>query len=357
MFAIIMSHERGVRINAARLFFLCACCGALILAGCATTSSAVTAGGANAPRWVLSPGAEYSNDSYLTAVGWDKTRASSEANAKAELVRTIRQTVQTQTTTAVSFAENNGAFTESRSAESEVSTFANLEVAGLVIKETWRDRDGTYYSLAFLDRNDAGRYYRTVIQKNTEVIDSLIAYASSNQERFDSYSALKRALNLALENDENLYLLSAINPGMYSLVKPDYGSSQSVAEFSKRVLGKIRIAVSITGDEGGAILSAFIKVLTDAGFNPSLASQGNYPYTLKITANIENVGLVGRYETVRWTLDAALTDVVNGKVLLPYTVNGRESHTTQAEARRRAIRLINDEIAASFAARFQAFLR
>jgi hypothetical protein len=346
----------GMR-NAARLFVLCAGC-ALTLAGCATTSAVGTAGGANAPQWVLSPGAAYSNDSFLTAVGSNKDRAASEANAKAEVVRTIRQTVRAQTTTAVSFAESNGAFSESRSAESEVNTFTSLEVAGIVIKETWRDRDGTYYSLALLDRNDAGRYYRTVIQKNTEVIDSLIAYASSNQESFDSYSALKRALNLARENDENLYLLSAINPGMYSLVNPDYGSSQSVAEFSKRVLGKIRIAVSATGDEGGAVLSAFTKVLTDAGFNPSLASQGNYPYTLKITVNIENVGLVGRYETVRWTLDAALTDVVNGKVLLPYTASGRESsHTTQAEARRRAIRLINDEVAASFAPRFQAFLQ
>jgi hypothetical protein len=312
---------------------------------------------ANAPRWVFSPGEVYSNDGYLTAVGWNKDRGASEANAKAELVKTIRQTVHTRTTTGISFSEQNGAFSESRSAESEVNTFTSLEVAGLVIKETWRARDGTYYSLALLDRNEAGRYYRTLIQKNTEVIDSQLVYASSNQESFDSYSALKRALNLARENDEHLYLLSAIHPSMYSLVRPDYGSSQSVAEFARRVLGKIRIAVSITGDEGGAILSSFNKVLTDAGFNPSLALSGNYPYTLKIAVNIENAGIVGRYETVRWTLDAALSDVLNNKVLFPWAVSGRESHTTQAEARRRAVRLINDEIATSFAARFEAFLQ
>ena len=129
-----------------------------------------------------------------------------------------------------------------------------------------------------------------------------------------------------------------------------------MAEFSRRILGGIRIALSIAGDDDGTILAAFAKTLTDAGFSPAFATAGNYAYTLKITVTIEDAGIVGRYQTARYTVDAVLFDVLNGKALLPFSSSGREAHTTQAEARRRAIRIINDDVEKKFAAQFSAFL-
>jgi hypothetical protein len=143
---------------------------------------------------------------------------------------------------------------------------------------------------------------------------------------------------------------------MYQLTRLDYESSVAVAEFTRRILSGIRIALSITGDEDGTILAAFAKTLTGAGFSPAFATAGSYPYTLKITVTIEDAGIVGRYQTARYTVDAVLFDVLNGKALLPFAASGREAHTTQAEAHRRAIRLINDDVEKKFAAQFAAFL-
>jgi hypothetical protein len=292
----------------------------------------------------------------LSAAGWDKDRSVAESQAKAELVKTIRQTVEARSTAVVSYAENQDAFSEGRSVGTSVNTSADLEIAGLFIKEVWRDKSGVYYALALLDRDESGRYYRALIQKNAAVIDSQMYFARQNQESFDSYSAAKRALALAKENDGYLALLAAINPAMYQLTRLDYESSAAVAEFTRRVLGGIRIALSATGDEDGTILAAFAKILTNTGFSPAFATTGNYPYTLKITVTIEDAGIVGRYQTARYTVDATLFDVLNGKALVPFSTRGREAHTTQAEARRRAIRLINDDVEKKFAAQFAAFL-
>jgi hypothetical protein len=338
-----------------------ALCGAVLLcalvgffAGCAAASRLGVS--APAPEWVFSPSATYADERYLSAVGWDKDRSVSESKAKAELAKTIRQTVESQSFATVSYAETQGVFSEGRSIETSVNTSTELQIAGVSIREVWQDKTGVYYALALLDRDEAGRYYRTHIQNNTETIGSQNLFAQKNQQSFDSYATAKRALTLAKENDEHLALLSAINPAMFQLTRLDYGSSSAVAEFTRNILSGISIALSITGDEDGSILASFAKVLTNAGFSPVFASTGNYPYTLKITVAIEDVGIVGRYQTVRYTMDAVLFDVLNGKVLLPFAANGRESHTTQAEARRRAIRLINDDVEKKFAVQFAAFL-
>jgi hypothetical protein len=143
---------------------------------------------------------------------------------------------------------------------------------------------------------------------------------------------------------------------MYSVLRLDYGNAQTVQEFTRRILSKIRIAVMATGDDDGTITASFTKVLTDAGLLPTITSAGNFMYTLKITVNIENAGKIGQYEAVRYTVEAVLRDVINDRVIFPFTLSGRESHTNQSEARRRAIRLINNEAGKSFAAQFATFL-
>jgi hypothetical protein len=142
-------------------------CAVLVcLLGCASTSGINVS--TQAPGWVFSSSAAYSDEQYLSASGWDKDRSVAESKAKAELVKTIRQTVEARSTAVVSYAENQGAFSEGRSVETSVNTSAELEIAGLFIKEAWRDKSGVYYALALLDRDESGRYYRTLIQKTRQ---------------------------------------------------------------------------------------------------------------------------------------------------------------------------------------------
>jgi hypothetical protein len=314
--------------------------------------------GRQAPDWVYSVPADYPDSAYLTAVGYASTREGAESNAVASVGRTIRQTIQAQTVAQEGFTQSDGNYSTNTAFSGTVNTSADLQnISGVTIKEVWNDGKGTVYAFAVLDRNESGRFYRTQIEKNAEVINSQILYASDNAESFEAVGALGRATKLAEENAESLNILSAVNPMMYRLVSLDYGSAEKVREFSQQIFERIQIAIVISGDKNNLVGSAFAEAITAVGISPQFAQTGVYPYVLKVNVIFEDVGLVGNYQAVRYVVDTALTDVRNSKVLLPLTISGRESHINQQEAQTRAYRTIQSEVAKQFAPRFAALIQ
>jgi hypothetical protein len=144
---------------------------------------------------------------------------------------------------------------------------------------------------------------------------------------------------------------------MYSLVLFEYGSAENVREFAQRTFGRIQIAVSVTGDRDNLVGSAFAEAITANGLTAQFTQTGVYSYTLKVTVKLEDAGKLGDYQTVRYTVDAALADVRNDKILLPLTFSGRESHVSQSEAQIRAYRTIRSEVAKTFSPRFATLLK
>ena len=55
---------------------------------------------------------------------------------------------------------------------------------------------------------------------------------------------------------------------------------------------------------------------------------------------------------VRYTVHANLTDRRTGKIVLPWSISGREAHITQSEAENRALRTVENEIKEKFLAHF-----
>jgi hypothetical protein len=315
-------------------------------------------GNAPAPDWVYAPAAEYPDTAFLTAVGYAATREGAESAAIGGIGKTLRQTIQAETSAQEAFAQNDGTWTSGLAYTGTVSTSTALDnISGVTIKEVWGDGKGTIYALAALNRNESGRYYQGLIEKNAQVINSQIAYAAGNAESFEALGALNRAVKLAEENAEHLHILSAVNPGMYSLVSLEYGGAVQVKELAQRYLGRIPIAIAVTGDQDNLVGGAFAEGITAAGLSPLFTQTGVYTYVLKVAVHLEDAGLLGNYQTVRYTVDASLTDVRNGKTLLPLTISGRESHTSQQEAQNRAFRTIRSEVSKTFAPRFAALLK
>jgi hypothetical protein len=336
---------------------LCAAVCVLVFS-CATGRDSRPRIGGQAPDWVYSASTAYPDSAYLTAVGYASTREGAESNAVAAVGRTIRQTIQAETVAQEGFTQSDGSYSTNMMFSGTVNTSADLQnISGVAIKEVWNDGNGTIYAFAVLDRNESGRLYRTQIEKNAEVINSQIVYASNNTESFETVGALERAIKLAEENTENMGILSAVNPMMYRLVSLDYGSAEKVREFSQRILEHIQIALIVSGDKDNLVGSAFAEAITAAGLTPQFAQTGVYSYVLKVNVTFADAGLVGSYQSVRYVVDATLTDVRNSKVLLPLAITGRESHISQQEAQARAFRTIRSEVAKQFAQRFAGLIQ
>ncbi|AEE16001.1 LPP20 family lipoprotein [Treponema brennaborense] len=329
-------------------------CGLFVcfFAGCASTSVSKAA-----PLWVSEPDAEYSSSSYLNAVGYGSDRRSAEQDAASALAKSIRQSVVVAASASESFSGSDAAgFAEQYDYSQMVETATTLnDIPGISFKTNWTDKNGTVYVLAQLNRQETGAYYRSRIEETAAVIESELLYARRNEGTFEALAALNNAAEKALQNQEYLDILTGINSDMYRLVSLDYKSAAAVAALAAREPEKIKITVTVAGDDSGRLSAAFSEIFTSQGLKIT-ASDPDARYRLSASVSIEKLDGFEKYEYVRYVLTASLEDTVTGKVLIPYSVNGREAHISQSEAAQRALRTVENEISNKFKPLFVTFL-
>ena len=334
----------------------------IVLSGCATTAKTDkthTAAG-KAPLWISEPSSVYPEALYLSGVGYGPSRRDAEDAAAAVLTRAINQKVEAQS---LSVQEMDAAMQNVRRGFSSVIRTSSTvdEISGLAIKETWADKNGTVYALAVINREDVGSHYEAKIKAAEDGINGFILFAADNPASFEALSALKKAAASASENEKNLSLLSVIHPGKYKNLSLAYKNTQTVEALLYREIEKTGIAVEVENDKNKRIETAFLKALKDAGFKTASGtssaadlSSDVFPYILKASITVEPFKGKTAADNiyVRYTVHADLTDRRTGKIVLPWSISGREAHITQSEAENRALRTVENEIKEKFLAHF-----
>lgn len=342
---------------------ICVFCSLLIfLSGCATTAKtdkAQTAGG-KAPLWISEPSSVYPEAVFLSGVGYGPSRSDAEAAAAAVLTKAVSQKVEAQSSSIqLMDTEASAAQNVRRSFSSVIRTSSTVdEISGLAIKETWMDRDGNFYALALINREEVGTHYEARIRACEDGINDFILFAADNPASFEAVSALKKAAAAAAENEKNLSLLSVIHPGKYKNLSLAYKNTQTVEALLYREIEKISIIVEVENDKNKRIETAFLKALKEAGFKASIPFSGlntdTVFYVLKASITVEPFkGKTASDNTyVRYTVHADLIDKRTGKIVLPWSISGREAHITQSEAENRALRTVENGIKEKFLAHF-----
>ncbi|MFI3257141.1 MAG: LPP20 family lipoprotein [Spirochaetales bacterium] len=312
---------------------------------CASSGTTQT----EAPLWITDKSAVYPDADYLTSVGYAGERALAEAEAVANLNKTIRQRVETESSATQSFSADSDGLDRSFSSTVQTSSLIE-EIAGINIQDVWEARDGTVYAIALIDRVSIGNYYRQKVLEYEAAINGFINVMIDNPATFEGLNAIDKALSLAYENELYLDLLSIINPDMYKVINLAYKSAQTVEVLAQQEREKIYIGVFVEGDSDGRIMAALNSVLITAGFKTEqLASLSDdisrIPYVLTASFSAEPFEMTSSQQNkyVRFVLDTKLIDS-SGKTLLPWNISGREAHFTEAEAAQRAIRTVEESI-------------
>ena len=237
----IKHNNRKGKNNYIILFFMCFLC--LFITSCATTSSN------NSPSWVSNPTKDYPSSQYLTAVGYGSDRGTAENSAIASLSKQIRQSVQADTTDNEKIVQTASGWNETRNFDTKIQTSTDIIISGISIEEVWevkQNKELVFYALAIMNRDDAGVYYKSKAQSNSDVINSQIIEAYSKQGTFYSLATLEKAAILAIENDYYLDVLAVVNPDMRRISSPDSKTGAAVIELARRAHTSIVVGVDIT---------------------------------------------------------------------------------------------------------------
>jgi hypothetical protein len=289
----------------------------------------------------------------MSAVGYGEDRLAAENAAIAAITKIVKQQVKTSTSSTENFSMLENDWNSSKDLVSNIETNSDVEISGIYIQDVYPIKNGKkieYYALALINRNEAGNHYKSKIKELTSVIDQQIIEAYKNMGTFASYSVLSKATDLAKENDYYLDILAVINPDFYKISIPDYGNAATVEELARRCLSQIVIGFDIKGDIDGRIAAAFSKIFSEYGIKIADSKDSDATYTFDAEVSFTPLQMSGESKNkyIRFVVNANLTELKTEKIVLPFSISGREAHLSEEEATQRAIRTIENEIKKNF---------
>lgn len=311
------------------------------------------------PEWVKSPQKAFAQSQYLSAVGMGKNTVDAENSAIASIGKIIKQNVSSKVVTTEKDAVSSSGFSSSSSTLDEIiETYSVVDaLVGVKIHEFWWGNDGYVYALAYLNKAEAAQYYSRKISENESLIDDRLSFANSRKGSFDAFAAVQKAVRAAEENNQYMDILNAVQSSAYRAKKLSYGSEERVKEAAYDAAMTISIDVSVKGTDDSRIANAVILMLSSYGFRTKLADEkSTAPYIIE--ADVEFMDVPSeRNKYVRYVFNAALKEVSSGKILLPYSENKREGHTSASEAQQKALRTLEKSIVENYAQAFVNYLK
>ena len=312
----------------------------LIFSSCITVKNTV-------PDWVNSPHKNYPENRYLATVGEGTSRTAASDAAKAELLGFIRQQVTSSTSgayTADTESENY------RLVQSLNATSSFNAVVGVRIAETWSDQD-IYYALAVLDKTQATMHYSEKITQYSEEIEKLRANAADDDD-FDGFLSMRRAITLAEECRDCHDILSAVNPAAAKTTKVI--SPETLITEVNRYTKNLHITavtdmpqdVGLIGRLETAIENSMNKFGLQLIFSQDKAV--TTPYKMETILNIIPEKTEAGIMFARYELTSALIDVESGKVIFSFSQSEREAHINAVGLNNRILRSIEEGFATRF---------
>jgi len=305
------------------------------------------------PDWVRDPYKKYDRQLNVAAVGSGNSRESAEKSALGNLVGIFGMSIQVDEKITESYAEavKNGAaaqWSQNTIIDSNIITSTGLDsLVGAETGEVWYDGKGVYYTVAFLNKAKAAQVYTDMIKANQAMIDNLIDMSEAEKNTLEGYARYKFAAVIADISVSYGNLLSVIGRPQNLKRGDDYRLE------ARNIISSIPVGLTVKNDKSNRIQGAFAKALTQLGFR----SGGNFRYMLDVNIVTSPVDLPGNINVfTRIELNADLKDTSTGVVLVPFSYNTREGHTTQAEADNRAYTVAERKINEDYAVLLEDYL-
>jgi hypothetical protein len=318
------------------------------------------------PDWVWDLEKAYPSADWVAVMGQGAGQKEAEGAAMNSLARAFKTDIASLTEANQRFSQivqdaagkKSVAFNESKDFSSQVKTASSVRALIGVEIGTFQQADGnTWYVNARMNRRECASRYAGMVSENAAVINDLLSRAIllERQSSFEAYAALYYAAAIAQVTDNFQNILEALDSSAVNS-RPGYGGEAAIKTRILALAGRITLGIRVETEdrqEAATIRRALGAFFTGKGFK--INEQGAGDYTLNAHATFETVDTT-RTKTCRWLFDAAL-ETLGGRALFSYTGQGRVAHLLDNEARRLALRDVEDSVKeGDFAGDFEAWL-
>lgn len=308
----------------------------LIVAICLLTTSCATTSIIDDPYGSLS------REEFLTARGYGPTAEKAELNAKVELASLFGSAVKS--VTARTIAENKKGYDESFIKASEI-VIDTEDLYGIEIAKTVKGKDGSYTSVAMMDKASAVTVYKA---QQADMLDSLKSLEADKPLSDGSLASLEKAVSYCRLAEKYNKYVSIIN----------YLEGSEIPFYDKRIAesvyssasDSICLEISIVGDDTGRVESTVAEILTGFGLKlsggsemPTAITEGRIDFR-----QVQGTGVASDFVFAEFDAEIRLRDLVSDRTVFAYSTHGREGHQSYESAKSRALSVIEKEIKAAF---------
>ncbi|MCC7430116.1 LPP20 family lipoprotein [bacterium] len=316
----------------------------LVLSLTSCTSAQKTKQSENTPFWLENPNKKFPQSLYLTSVGEGDTRKAAEQNAVASLSMIFEATIKAENTTEQRykelFSEENSSFEKETKVKQNVKIGSSQTLFNLQFAESYTDKLGKTYVLAYLNRLETAEIYEEKISKNSEQIIFYTKQAEQTADPIKKYAFLNAASVVSEVNKVLESQLKIISPDFPSSYQKGYNEnelSQATSEATKNIVFSVKL-------EGEEKVTELVKEwLSNQGFVVGENS------ILKINGktNFEEIATERTEKFVRWSLNLNVSNLEDNTIV-SFAESGRDAHLTVSEAKTRALRSIKEKIEKNF---------
>lgn len=309
---------------------ICVVCVLFLFSSCVSNNFAVRG---KSPSWITDTEHEYSKNN-LCAVGIASSQEEANSMAISNIGKIIKQKIESEITVVNSESMSSKGNSELTSSINQiVKTSALIDsLVGVEIAETWKDKDGNFYSLAILNKTKTYLYYSEKISENEKTIKENINLISTDKDKFFIYGKLQNAIKLAQDNETYLDIIYAVNKASYTVTAKTITKVNYIENLASDFARKIYITISGLENKE-RIKNYFYKYFTDKGFSVN-APQTNYYFNIDL--NIENT-TSGELYYARYNFSANLKDAQNDTIIYSYSASERVAHKSNADANQQVI--------------------
>ena len=316
------------------------------------------------PGWIDGASREYPPEHYLLGVGQGDTPSVAAERAYGAVAKIFKAEVAAQSREWESFLvmEQRGQPNTERRLTldhvTKVSTDKVLENVRII--DTWRDRrSGQHYALAGTHRGQAAAALVEQIGELDRAVESEIAEARQTPDKLAKVRNLRRAVkNLIVREAYNgdLRVIRASGHG----VEPVHRVADLTAELEQFLAVNLVVGVDVSGEQAElteltrqAVIEGLIREgLPVTNRRPAVQpgpgeTEGPSPHVLvKGAVRLWDVPVPDpRFRYVRWCSDFVILELDTERILGAISIGGREGHVTPFEARAKAMRVMQRELA------------
>jgi len=313
------------------------------------------------PDWVDGESAQYPESHYLTGVGYDADRKTSEDKARAEIAKIFVSEINSRTRSYQDYLQTSSSgdsdLEETFSIQEITDVSTKKVLSGVRIADLYQDSGpgNLYYALAVLDRQQSATILRDRILKLDGEIEMLFDRALGEGDLLTKIKHLKQSIGkhaVREAYDAELRIVSRSGRGISSPIH----FTEIKSQLDAILLRDFLIGVSVSGSRADEVQDALVQGLNQEGFS---VSEDLNAANVLIRGTVE-IKPLGRgtpdWKYVQWRAHFDMVDSKGGAVFGSVNKAGREGHLSLQQAENRAVRKIRDTLAKEMAGEVRNYI-